>query len=77
MRGEPDQAVINYARLFDLTIVGQYENLTGADEMELHPDHIAYASGRPIIVVPKYFQPASIVEHSVVAWGQIEPYSLP
>lgn len=73
VKANPDLAVSHYARLFDVTVVGQYENLLAADELELHPDRIAYSSGRPIIVAPKSHAPAShaagsINEKAVVAW---------
>jgi nucleotide-binding universal stress UspA family protein len=68
VREEPDQAVARFARLYDLTIVGQYENLPAADEYVLHPDRIAHASGRPILVAPKRFRPDGINESAVIAW---------
>lgn len=68
IKANPDLAVSYYARLFDVTILGQYENLPAADELELHPDRIAYASGHPTIVVPKAFHTDTINEKAVVAW---------
>jgi len=69
VKDEPDQAVARYARLYDLTIVGQYENLLGADELVLNPDRIAYVSGRPTILVPKGHDPKGCDgATAVVAW---------
>lgn len=69
VRDEPDQAVACFARLYDLTIVGQYENLLGADELVLHPDRIAYASGRPTLLIPRNMTTDSAnTETAVVAW---------
>lgn len=68
VKADPDKAVAFYSRLFDLTILGQYENLISADELMLHPDRIAYESGRPILVAPKKYLPTEINEHAVVAW---------
>lgn len=66
---EPDQAVARFARLYDMTIVGQYENLLGADELVLHPDRIAYASGRPTLLIPRDFSaPNHPADTAIVAW---------
>lgn len=65
---DPDSAVSRYSRMFDLTILGQYQNLTAADEYELHPDRIAYNCGRPIFVAPINYRPAVINERAVIAW---------
>lgn len=68
VKADPDKAVAFYSRLFDLTVLGQYENLIAADELLLHPGRIAYASGRPILVAPKMHMPVEINDHVVVAW---------
>lgn len=68
VRQDPDRAVTDYSRMFDITVLGQYENLIAADEMVLHPDRIAYESGRPILVAPKSFRAPEIKEKAVVAW---------
>ncbi|WP_120631510.1 universal stress protein [Ruegeria sp. EL01] len=68
VKADPDKAVAFYSRLFDLTILGQYENLIAADELLLHPDRIAYESGRPILIAPKKYGSAEINENAVVAW---------
>ncbi|MES0884926.1 universal stress protein [Roseibium sp. SCP14] len=69
VRDEPDQAVAKYARLYDLTVVGQYENLLGADELVLHPDRIAYASGRPTLLIPRALDMTKLsADTAIVAW---------
>ncbi|MEP1765495.1 MAG: universal stress protein [Sulfitobacter sp.] len=68
VKSDPDKAVTFYSRLFDITILGQYENLIAADELVLHPDRIASESGRPILVAPKAHFATGISEHAVVAW---------
>lgn len=69
VRDDPDQAVARHARLYDLTVVGQYENLLGADELVLHPDRIAYASGRPTLLIPRDMDMAQAgADTAVVAW---------
>ncbi len=66
--GNPDQTIADYAMLFDLTIVGQFENLVEADGMALHPDWITYKSGRPVILVPKSYEARNFNENAVLAW---------
>lgn len=68
VKQDPDRAVSDYSRMYDITVLGKYENLVAADELVLHPDRIAYDCGRPILVVPKAFRPSSINEKAVVAW---------
>jgi nucleotide-binding universal stress UspA family protein len=68
VKADPDKAVAFYSRFYDLTILGQYENLIAADELMLHPDRIAFESGRPILVAPKAHSEVEINEHAVVAW---------
>lgn len=65
---EPNKAVSFYSRYFDITVLGKYENLVAADERVLHPDQIAYDSGRPIIVTPKTFEAEQLTDTAVVAW---------
>ena len=68
VREDPDRGVADYSRFFDITVLGQYENLIAADELVLHPDRIAYESGRPIMVAPKGFAAPQIIEKAVFAW---------
>ena len=66
--GDPDQTIADYAMLFDITLVGEYEGLVEADELELHPDRIALQCGRPVIWVPKTYSPNQFNERAVLAW---------
>ena len=66
--GRSDATVAEYARMYDVTIVGRYDALSGGEHLELHPDRIALKSGRPVLVVPRGWQPDRIHEHAVVAW---------
>lgn len=67
--GNPDTTVADYSRMYDFTILGQYENLPEADELVLHPAHIAHGSGKPVIVVPKVNRArGQFGGHAIVAW---------
>ena len=66
--GEGDATVAQYARLFDLTILGRYDAVHGEGQQELHPDMIAMVSGRPVLLVPREFDKSTFNEHAVLAW---------
>ena len=66
--GVGDATVAQYARLFDLTIIGRYDAVHGEDQEELHPDMIAMVSGRPVLLVPREFDKSTFNEHAVLAW---------
>jgi len=66
--GVGDATVAQYARLFDLTIVGRYDAVHGEDQEELHPDMIAMVSGGPVLLVPREFDKSTFNEHAVLAW---------
>lgn len=68
VQADPDRTIAHYTRMFDVTLLGQYQNLQAADEYVLHPDRIAHASGRPIMVAPRAFRPDTINESAVIAW---------
>lgn len=62
-----DRVVVENARYFDVTLIGQYDPTQSKTAFEVHPDKIALQSGRPIIIVPRgHDQPLG--ERAVVAW---------
>mgnify|MGYP001447691566 FL=1 len=65
---DPDRSVATFARVFDITLVGQYENLPEQDAMLLHPDRIAYDAARPVIIAPKSYKAERLNERAVIAW---------
>jgi nucleotide-binding universal stress UspA family protein len=64
---ESDAAIVEHARYFDVTLIGQYDETLDETAFALHPDRIALQSGRPIIVVPRGHD-RPLGEHAVVAW---------
>jgi len=66
--GEGDATIAQYARLYDLTILGRYDAVHGESQQELHPDMIAMVSGRPVLLVPREFDMSTFNEHAVLAW---------
>lgn len=67
LSGEPDHTVAQYARMYDITLVGQYRDPTTAD-INLHPERIALKSGRPVVVVPADYDEETITKPVVLAW---------
>ncbi|MEM9780309.1 MAG: universal stress protein [Pseudomonadota bacterium] len=66
--GQPDTTVAQYASLYDLTLVGRYDAVTGRDNMDVHPEHIALKSGRPVLMVPGALTEALSTRTAVLAW---------
>ncbi len=68
IRGDADRTVADYAMLFDITLVGRRDAIEGPKRFNLHPDRIAVASGRPVLVVPRSFRAEAIHQDAVLAW---------
>lgn len=67
-KGRSNATVADYARMFDITVVGQFDSVLGAEHVELRPDHIALRSGRPVLMIPKNWSEDAISDHAVLAW---------
>jgi nucleotide-binding universal stress UspA family protein len=70
-RGSVAEAVTQYARCHDLTILGQVDPDTGGFEGELAvPDEVGLNSGKPILMVPYAGRFSSVGERVMVAWNE-------
>ena len=68
--GSVQRTVARYARLFDLTVLGMHEtndehNLA---HIEIHPDRVAFDSGRPVMTFPANHKGSVFNGRAVVAW---------
>jgi nucleotide-binding universal stress UspA family protein len=68
--GSVQRTVARYARLFDLTVLGMHES---PDEhtmqhIEIHPDRVAFDSGRPVMTFPANYKGSVFEGRAVVAW---------
>lgn len=68
--GSVQRTVARYARLFDLTVLGMHES---SDEhtmahIEIHPDRVAFDSGRPVMTFPANYTGSVFEGRAVVAW---------
>lgn len=68
--GSVQRTVARYARLFDITVLGMHE--TSADHnmahIEIHPDRVAFDSGRPVMTFPANYTGSVFDGRAVVAW---------
>lgn len=67
-RGAANPTVAEYARMYDITVVGQYDAMLGTEHLELHPQKIALKSGRPVLVIPKCWEGTQINDRAILAW---------
>ncbi|SIT13184.1 Universal stress protein family protein [Roseivivax lentus] len=68
--GSVQRTVARYARLFDLTVLGMHESSVDNTmrHVEIHPDRVAYDSGRPVMTFPANHKGSVFGGRAVVAW---------
>jgi nucleotide-binding universal stress UspA family protein len=68
--GSVQRTVARYARLFDMTVVGMHEANVDNNmaHIEIHPDRVAFDSGRPVMTFPANYQGTVFNGRAVVAW---------
>ena len=68
--GQPDAALAQIARCYDLIVMGQAANgqSTAPGHFTAHPDEMAYRSGRPLLVVPEGAKAPVLPQRAVLAW---------
>lgn len=60
--------VAEYARFYDITLTGAYEEFNKFSDIALSPEEIALKSGRAILVVPADIAVEKLKETAVIAW---------
>ena len=68
IEGSTDATIMELARCFDITLVGEHQQMTGEEQIALHPDLVALQSGRPVLIVPRGYEVTELNEHAVLAW---------
>ncbi|MBY8977732.1 universal stress protein [Rhodobacteraceae bacterium NNCM2] len=66
--GQPNVRFAEYARTYDLVVIGQPDNEYWDGHHQPHPDVVALQSGRPVMVAPRGFDATSLGEGAIVAW---------
>lgn len=67
LSGDPDDTFSKYVVMYDVAVMGRNAGRANP-ATELHPERVAYRSGRPILVVPTPFDPESLNKRAVVAF---------
>lgn len=68
VEGTTDATIMDLARCFDITLMGEHQPVAGEDQIALHPDLVALQSGRPVLIVPRGYAVSQLNEHAVLAW---------
>ncbi len=68
VRGFPNDILAEFARTYDLVVVGQPSGASGSQYFEPNPDAIALQSGRPVLVAPRGFEQLQLSPNAIVAW---------
>lgn len=66
--GSGDSSILEVARCFDLTILGQYAADADKRHSDLHPDVIALMSGKPVLIVPRDYETETLGDRAALAW---------
>lgn len=68
--GAVQRTVARYARLFDIIVLGMHEANVDHNmaHIEIHPDRVAFDSGRPVMTFPANYAGTVFNGRAVVAW---------
>jgi nucleotide-binding universal stress UspA family protein len=66
--GQPDLTLARSARFFDILIIGQFLTAFKTEHRSVDPQELLQRAGKPIIIVPKGYQPRPFREVAAVAW---------
>ena len=67
--GFPNDVISQYARTYDLVVVGQPDSGNeGSVYSDPDPDTIALQSGRPVLVAPRGFEQMETSRGAIIAW---------
>lgn len=66
--GRADTLMPRYARYFDMLITGQFSDVDRGGSGSVNAEELLLRSGKPIIVVPRIYEPAPFKEEAAVAW---------
>jgi nucleotide-binding universal stress UspA family protein len=66
--GDPTAAVVDFARTYDLVVIGRFDAEAGAEHFAPSPDVVALQCGRPVLIVPPEYEGDGGFGHAVLAW---------
>ncbi len=70
--GNPNDLLAQFARCFDLLLIGQFSDAANA-KRHVRAEDIVLRSGKPLIVVPTSYRVRPFTEYAVVAWDGSRP----
>lgn len=68
VEGVPDARFAEFARTYDLVVIGQPQGDLWEPLREPHPDAVAMMSGRPVLVAPRTLRDGAPADGAVLAW---------
>jgi nucleotide-binding universal stress UspA family protein len=68
VEGVPDARFAEFARTYDLVVIGQPQGDLWEPLREPHPDAVAMMSGRPVLVAPRILRDDAPADGAVLAW---------
>ncbi len=68
VEGVPDARFAEFARTYDLVVIGQPQGEFWEPLREPHPDAVAMMSGRPVLVAPRILRDGAPADGAVLAW---------
>ena len=68
VEGVPDTRFAEFARTYDLVVIGQPQGDLWEPLREPHPDTVAMTSGRPVLVAPRTLRDDALGDGAVFAW---------
>lgn len=68
VEGPPDTRFAEFALTYDLVVIGQPQGDLWEPLREPHPDNVAMASGRPVLVAPRVLRDNALGDGAVIAW---------
>jgi nucleotide-binding universal stress UspA family protein len=66
--GDPTGAIVDFARTYDLVVIGRFEAEAGHEHFAPSPDVVALQCGRPVLIVPPEYEGDGAFAHAVLAW---------
>jgi nucleotide-binding universal stress UspA family protein len=68
LTGDPTAALVEFARTYDMVVIGRFDPESGYDAYAPSPDVVALQCGRPVLVTPPDYAGSGDFPAAVLAW---------
>lgn len=68
VNGQPNMRFAEFARAYDMVVIGQPKTGFWEDQQQPNPDIVALQSGRPVMIAPRGFAAKDLDGGAVIAW---------